>query len=107
MLIYWVGIYAFDDYAGHLGYFSLLPVFSTHVLVWSALGASGFAISSILMTRFVESRKLTLNHLTILGLIIGSTHLIAQLKVDYFLVMLPLPMLLAWLYSTALYHFNG
>jgi len=104
LFIYWVGIYAFDNYAAHLGYFGLFSVFSIHVLVWGLLGGVGFVISSILTKHSLKGRKLPFKYLAILGLLIGTSHFLVQLNIENFLVMLPLAVLISWFCSSILYH---
>ncbi|WOT04386.1 hypothetical protein [Shewanella youngdeokensis] len=104
-LIYWVGINTFDNYAAHLGYFSLFPVFSIHALVWGLLGGGGFIISSFVTKQSLNNKKFSFKHLAILGLLIGTSHFIAQFNIEYFLAMLPLPVLISWLCSSVCYKF--
>ncbi|MGF1698482.1 hypothetical protein L4C54_22840 [Vibrio lamellibrachiae] len=107
LLIYWVGINAFSNYTGHLGYFGLFPVFSTHVLIWGLLGGSGFAISSVLAKHSLKYQRLPFKNLAILGLLIGTSHIITQLNIEYFLTMLPLSLFISWVFSSFLYQFCG
>jgi len=97
--IYLISIYGFDNCDVHLGCFSLFTLFCTYVLVWSFLGYIGFIFAKS------SSKKVNLpyKYLALLGLIIGLSHFLVQINIGYFLVMLPLPVLLSWLGSSALY----
>lgn len=105
MFIYWLGIYAFDNYSAHLGYFGIFSVFSIHVFMWGLLGGIGFVISSALTKHSLKDRKLPFKCIAILGLLIGTSHFLVQLNIEKFLVMLPLAVFISWFYSAILYHF--
>ena len=104
LLIYWFCMYAIDNYDTHLGDFGLFSVFSIHVLVWGLLGGIGFVISSVFTKHFLKYRKLPFKYLAILGLLIGTSHLLVQLNIENFLVMLPLAVLISWFCSSIMYH---
>ncbi len=91
----------------HLGCFGLFSVFSIYVLVWGLLGGVGFIISCVLTKSSGKGIDLPFKYLATLGLIIGVSHFVAQLNVDNFLAMLPIPILLSWFCSSVLFHITA
>jgi preprotein translocase subunit Sss1 len=97
--IYLISIYGFDNCDVHLGCFSLFTLFCTYVLVWSVLGYIGF----VLTRKSSKEEYFPYKNVALLGFIIGLSHFLVQINIGYFLIMLPLPVLLSWLGGLWLY----
>lgn len=104
LFIYWVGFYTFNSYGDHLGYFGIFSVFLIHVLVWSLLGGLGFFVYVVFAKHFLKVSQLPFKYLAILGLLIGVSHLLAQLNIRYFIEVIPLATVMSLLYCFILHY---
>ena len=92
-----------DNCDVHLGCFGTISLFSIYLMFWCFLGWVGYYIATVFFKLGGVMNEPSKKHHAILGGVIGISSFVVQLNIEYYLILLLVPVSLSFLYSLVLY----